>query len=624
MNKNKTGWMKINYNDSDWLNAAQICHGNPKGILTFDFGWMLIPSPIPQMEMKKEKALKLRKASGINVPSKFLLGDSLIIPANTCATLLLDQTYLTDAYPAINFNKGNDASISIKYAEALYSKGSEKSIWGTNYYKSNRDDIIGKEFIGLKDSIISNGKDDQSFTSLWWRTYRYIQIKVQTKADPLIIKDIYGTYTGYPFKYNAKFSSADSTLEKILKIGWHTARLCAFETYMDCPYYEQLQYIGDTRIQALVSYYNSGDYRLARNAIALLDDSRIAAGITTSRYPSHSIQFIPPFSLWWIGMLHDYWMYTPDSDFVRSKLTGERQILTFFQRYQQKDGSILNLPYWNFSDWVDEKGWSHGVAPIGKDGNSSILDLQLLWAYELAGEMENQLGMKSYTEQYQNKILQLKNTIQKKYWDNKRMEFADTPEMESFSQHANALAILTGVINGKKANMLGEKILSDTTLTKATIYFKYYVNLALIKAGFGNDYLDWLGDWKNNLHYGMTTLAEISDIKNTRSDCHAWGASPNIEFYRTVLGIDSYSPGFNRIKINPHLGKLKQAEGEIPNPYGSISTSYVLKKDTWNIDIDLPNETSGLLIWNEKQYDLKAGNNHFEIAENKKNKRIVI
>ena len=43
------------------------------------------------------------------------------------------------------------------------------------------------------------------------------------------------------------------------------------------------------------------------------------------------------------------------------------------------------------------------------------------------------------------------------------------------------------------------------------------------------------GVWEENIKQGMTTWAEISDINATRSDCHAWGAHPNIELYRRVL-----------------------------------------------------------------------------------------
>ncbi|MGH2564531.1 MAG: alpha-rhamnosidase, partial [Ginsengibacter sp.] len=339
--------------------------------------------------------------------------------------------------------------------------------------------------------------------------------------------------------------------------GWRTARLDAVETYMDCPYYEQLQYVGDTRIQAMVSLYNSGDDRLMRNAITQIDYSRMAEGITLSRYPTANAQEIPPFSLWWIGMLNDYWMYRDDPNFVKQFLPGERHVLQFFNKYQQSDGSLKNAPYWEFTDWAEGKGWESGMPPFGSDGSSAALDLQLLWAYQIAARLEDSLGMKAFANEYAKRAALLTETIKRKYWDNKKHLFADTKEKEYFSQHTNTLAILTNVIQGEKAKQLAEKMISDTSLTQATIYFQYYLNQALRKTGFGNLYLDRLQIWKDNLANGLTTWAEISDINAARSDCHAWGASPNIEFFRIVLGIDTDAPGFNKIRIEPHLGNLK-------------------------------------------------------------------
>jgi len=289
--------------------------------------------------------------------------------------------------------------------------------------------------------------------------------------------------------------------------------------------------------------------------------------------------------------------------------------LWFFNKYQQADASLKNVPYWNFTDWCNTKGWNDGVAPIGKDGYSAPLDLQLLWAYELAAELENNLGMQEYAKQDQMAVAQLKQTIQKKYWDASKKLFADTDDKDVFSQHTNSLAILTNVVEGADATALAKRILNDTTMTEATVYFKYYVYQALTKAGLGNDYLNWLGIWKQNLAMGMTTWAEMSDINNTRSDCHAWGASPNIELYRIVLGIDSDAPGFKKVKIVPHLGALTNAAGKIPHPNGEISVNYQQNNNDWKASISLPSNTQGYLLWKGKRYELKSGNNSLTLEK---------
>ena len=607
-------WQQPDFDDSKWQQASRISEGIPKGQFTFNDGWMLVPSPIPAREMVMQRLKAMRRADGVSLPSTFPAGKGPVtIPAHTKATILLDQSYLTNAYPTIIFSKGKDAGISMSYAEGMYIIELGNKNWRAQGRKGNRNEIEGKRFVGRKDSIISDGSEGQQFTPLNWRTYRYIQLIVQTKDEPLTIDNLYGMATGYPFQYNAKLETDNKELSKILEIGWHTARLCSWETYMDCPYYEQLQYIGDTRIQALVSYYDSGDDRLARNAITLLDHSRIAEGITQSRYPTAIPQQIPTFSLWWIAMLHDYYIYRNDSGFVKDKLQGVQDVLAFFNRYQQADGSLKNPPYWEFTDWANGKGWDAGTAPIGKDGSSAVLDMQLLWAYQLAAELENKLGSKEYAQKYEQAARQLTQTIRSKYWVAEKKIFTDRTEKDVFSQHVNALAILTGVSGGDEAVALGHKLLTDTSMVQASIYFKYYVHQALIKAGMGNDYISWLGIWRDNIKMGMTTWAEMSDISGSRSDCHAWGSSPNIELYRTVLGIESDAPGFSKVRIEPHLGTITHIGGQIPHPDGNISVKYDQEDSKWKIGITLPETISGRLLWKGKEYPLKAGKNNLTL-----------
>ena len=607
-NKSVNHWMSPDFDDSNWPSANHLFDGQPKGN-SDGFGYMLVPSKLPPREMTYQRIPVLREATGITPPSEFPDHKTAItIPANTTVTLLLDQTYLTNAYLTLNFSKGKDAAIALRYAESLVV---EFTRYGAR--KGNRNDVKGKLFSGRLDSLISDGSDQQTYTTLNFRTYRYIQLKVQTKNDPLVIDDIYGTFTGYPFKQPSTFVTDNTEITKMLEIGWRTARLNAWDTYTDCPYYEQLQYIGDTRVQAVITYYNSTDNRLPRNALDLMDESRLSDGVTMSRFPSRNIQIISTFSLWYIGMLHDYWMYRGDNRFIGEKLPGARAILTFFSNYQDSSGSLKELPYWTFVDWANGKNWTFGAPPKDADGSSSILDLQLLWAYQWAAEMEGKLGLNYYAQLYTQKAAQLKQTIQRKYWNPARGLYADTREQNNFSQHANSLAILTGMLSKTEMPALGKQLLKDSTLTQCSIYFKYYLHQALVKAGMGDGYLDWLGIWRKNIEAGLTTWTEDSNIDFTRSDCHAWGSSPNIEFFRTVLGINSDAPGFTRVKIEPHLGTLGNVGGEIPHPNGKIAVHYQLSQSTWTISATLPPNTTGTLVWKGKVYELKAGANHFTI-----------
>jgi len=596
------GWQQQEFDDSAWAEAQTDgrWRGAPRDSRDAGNRWLLVPRNIPLMEEKLERLDTVRQSSGVNVPAGFPRQPiAFTIPAKTTARLLLDQSHLTTAFPELIVSGGKGAVIQLGYAESLFFQGGQRGA------KGNRNEVDGKEFVGYYDSFTADGGSSRMFRPLWWRTYRYVDVKIETKEEPLTIVDLHGIYTGYPFEMKAKFDAGSKRLDKILEVGWRTARLCAHETYMDCPYYEQLQYVGDTRIQCLVSLYNSGDARLMKNAIAQINDSRTAEGATMSRAPTRQQQYIPPFSLWWIGMVHDYWWYQDDPEFVREMLPGVRAVLGFFAGHEKSNGSLRQMPWWNYVDWAWRQ--TGGVPPMADDGSSAVIDFQHLLALDWAADLEEALGSKRQAAEFREEAATLRSTVRQIYWDSSRQLFADTPAKKEFSQQANSLAVLAQAIKGDDARRLVNRVLSDSSLTQSTYYFRHYLHSAVNQVGEGDRYLDLLGEWDKMLALGLTTWAETPEP--SRSDCHAWSSSPNFELFHTVLGIDSAAPGFNRVSIHPQLGKLTQASGSIPHPKGEIAVSLKLVGGKLNAEVRLPKDVEGEFIWHGKRRPLRSGLN---------------
>jgi len=600
MSLRERGWMEPGFDDSAWSDPRPISPGTPKLTVGIDVGktWRLTPSPLPQMERTPQRFDAVRRSENVCIPSGFpQQAVSVTVPARTKATILLDNGVLTNAFPTIVMNGGKGARVQLTYAEALMDK---------RFTKGNRDEVEGKQIFGRTDVLLADGSRGQEYTSCFYRTFRYVGVLVETGDEALEIADLYSTFVGFPFELRARLDTPDETMQRFLEVGWRTARLCAVETYMDCPYYEQLQYGGDARIQALVSLFNAGDPRLLRSLLDHLDHSRQSEGITQSRYPSVNPQIIPTYSMAYIWMLHDYMMYVDDPDFLREKLPGARQVIDYFIRFTDEEGSIRNLPNWAFVDWAT--GFMRGMSPVGSDGGSCVMDVHLLLTYQMAAELEEAYGMGDYVKLYRQRAEKLAQTIRARYWDASKGRLADTVDKNVYSQHANALAILTGLVQGEDARNLGLQIQDDASLTQASLYFKYYTHKAMVHAGLGDAYLSWLDVWRRNLELGMTTWGETSNVESTRSDCHAWSSSPNIEFFRTILGIDSAVPGFKQVVISPSLGEIREIGGTMPHPAGEISVHYKVGRKL-HAEISLPTGVSGTFCWKGKQTALKPGLN---------------
>ncbi len=608
------GWKTPDYDDSAWLSAHEISHAAGRDARDAPNSWMLVESALPLEEQTREPDGLIRQVIGTVPVGKLPTPSSpLQIPPRTTASFLIDNRYLTTAYPEITVSGGQSAVVSLHYAETLYLHKSAKGVLAD---KGNRNHVEGKQFFGPSDTYLPDGGLHRTYRPLFWRTYRYLRLDIETAADPLTLEDLHGTFTTYPFQKTASLSAANkqenADIQQILDTGWRTARLCAHETYMDCPFYEQLQYAGDARIQMMISLYMTGDARLMRNGISLLNSSRTAEGATYSRAPSHLQQYIPPFSLWWIGMVHDYWMYVDDPAFARQMLPGVRAVLEFYAGYQKTNGSLNRMPWWNFVDWA--KPWKDGVPPANPDGSSAAaLDLQLLLAYQWASALEHALGIEAVAKIDEAAAEKLKATVTAQYWDAPRELFADQPAHGTYSQQANTLAVLAHVVDGDKARNVVDRLFRDVSLTQSSIYFRAYTNATLREVGLGNRYLDSLAPWREMLRDGLTTWAEWNG-PDARSDCHAWGASPNFELLRTVAGIESAAPGFHRVRIAPNLGRLTHIKATMPHPDGKIEVDLRQTAKGLEADVELPPGITGVLDWSGHQQPLKSGKNHLDLS----------
>ena len=604
--KHGWGWETPGYDDSNWKNASIVVPAAGREASNAPSRWMLVERPIPLMRETPEPIGKVRRATGVPQPERLA---QFTIPARTHATLLIDQAHLTTGHPELTVTGGKESVVKLRYAETLV-----KNVpGGWRLQKGNRNEIDGKELIGYNDEFIADGGERRMFRPLWWRTWRYLELDIATRDQPLVIDDLAATHVGYPFERKAVFDAGSEDVTRILDVGWRTASLCAHETYMDCPYYEQLQYVGDTRTQCLISIFNTGDARLMRNAIDLINDSRQSDGATMSRYPTRLEQYIPGFSLWWIGMLHDYCWYVDDPAFVRRMLPGMRAVLSFFEGYQKENGSLNPLPWWRYFDWVPS--WRGGDAPQEEDGSSAPFDLLLMMAYGWAADLEGKVGFAAMADVYRRREQQLRQTAQQIYWDAARNMYADTPRKEKFSQHTNTLAVLGDVVKDRAAHDLMLRVLGDPGIAQATFFFRFYLHQALRRVGEGDRYLDLLDDWRGMIDHGLTTFAEWEERPNDppRSDCHAWSASPNIEIFRTVLGIDSAAPGFSRVTIRPNLGKLKHARGSVPHPKGKVEVDLQPQGAGWSATVVLPPGVEGTFEWLGTRRALTPGRNRFSV-----------
>lgn len=393
--------------------------------------------------------------------------------------------------------------------------------------------------------------------------------------------------TGYPLPVESTVDSSTPWVKQLGDICLRTLQNCMLETYMDCPYYEQLQFIMDTRLQMLFTYAVSYDTQLAQKALLDFHCGMRPEGLLPGKTPTAYCQVISTFSLHYVYALWEYVAHTGDLALARRYRPAIDPILDYYDSKRDETGLVGKIGPWAFMDWQDDWKASSGVSPAYFEGPSTIINLMYAWALACGAKLCEGTGRPRTALEYRQRREEILEKIQALCFDEAAEMLREGPNCRQFTRHAQAWAVINGLFTPAQSRTALKNALACPPCSFSTSYEWFR---ALEQAGMEGEMRQSLDAWIGLIDRGNTTCPE--EPHHPRSECHAWSALPLYEMMRTMAGVH---PEAHQIVIKPHLYDLSDLSGTAITPSGPVHYCYQKCADgQWRYEVRLPGHTEGL------------------------------
>lgn len=599
------GWKTSEYDDSKWESA--------KPYINVEIHQAVSPGnlqerTIPYMYRKDHRFTDIMAVSkSVHSQEKwqeFIEGKTALeIPSDTEEIVEISAGEEMTGYISLVLSVGKSADITLTYAEAYV----QEEHVGPDHVALKKDRLDQKNghLEGYQDNyhVAGLGTQDEPeiYEPFWFRTFRFVQLHIKTGAEPLTLQHFDYQETGYPLEVSTSVKTSDESLSDIWEISERTLRRCMHETYEDCPYYEQLQYVMDSRTQILYTYSVSADDRLARKCIDDLARAQRYDGLLNCSYPNCNPNIIPGFSIYYILMIYDHMMYFGDRKLVEKYMPTVERILQFFEEHLSEKGYvgktgglIMEEAFWSFIDWAQEWNPTSGMPPAGLKGPITMESLLYIYGLQHAAKLAEYLGRKDEASQFTERAVKAQNAV-RTYCVNTDGMVQDGPGVEEYSQHCQVFACLTDTIDTDQARVnILRTIEEKDHFAQCTVAMRFYLFRALEKTDLYAYTDQYWEAWRTMLKNHCTTCVESEAY--ARSECHAWGSLALYELPGTILGVRPAAPGYEKIEIRPVSGYLKKAEGTVKTPKGMIYVKWTKEGDKLDITYQTPDSVKDQII----------------------------
>lgn len=583
------GWKEAGYDDQEWLDARPYTFFEMQQTVS---PWNLVKRDIPYQahedrkfsnvvcvrDEEKQDITEGRKSAW----EKMLAGKAgLTVPAHSRYCVEINAGELMTGFLKLSAAGGAGTRITIHCAEcyAYPPDGSSK----TNMpLKGDRTDFQNGRLYGYKDHYEAAGygtvQTPETYEPYWFRTFRFIQLTIETFEEEIQILDFSYRQTGYPLEVRTWVKTSDPSMDAIWDISERTLRRCMHETYMDCPFYEQLQYAMDSRAEILFTYAVSADDRLARKCMEDFRRSQRNDGMIAQSAPNANTGVIPGFSIYYILMVHDHMMYFGDRELVKDHLPAIDGVLRFFDRHLNEHGMvgrvggpIMRQPYWSFIDWTAQWNSTAGVPLAVLQGPVTMESLLYVLGLQKAAQLADYAGRNSAADEYRRRAEKVKKSVLALCMGRNHL-IQDGPGVEEYSVHCQVFSVLTGIVTPEEGRKMLEATAGRAEYAQCSVAMSFYLFRALEISGWYEKANDIWDTWRKMVENHMTTCVE--NDTDARSDCHAWGAAALYELPAVVLGVRPSEPGFRKVKIAPLMGHFTEASGDVATPAGMVHVEW--------------------------------------------------
>lgn len=468
--------------------------------------------------------------------------------------------------------------------------------------RSGRLEVAMTEYAFADRYVLSDGRQrvGNEFAE---RGYRMAQIVFRGFDRPLTVHGVTGINRLYPYKPRGAFSSSDAKLDRLWSMCDQTLRACSTDTFVDCPWRENVLWLNDLVVEALTSLQVFGDPRIVKRCLRLAASQVRDDGLFPGVVPFGKIEgldeqasmdrmTLTAGNLTVPQVLEDYWLYTGDRAGVEPLVELMEPMLSCFESWEDPTG-LCRPPrkFWNFIDWsFPEDIEGRTVCAI-----EWLRVLALDTTARLLGRLDPGRDTIALTE----KSSRIVAAINDRFWSGTRGVYLEGIETTAgrpmMTQLTQALAILSGRLSPQRNRQLGEAIRSDDLLAPE-LFMHHFVLRALVTTGQAEAARKRIEQyWGPIVASGSPTVWELgvhtfgkAGFGGAGSLCHGFSTTP-IDFMQgVVLGVRPTAAGFTRCRFAPKSVGLDHAKGAIPTPHGDLHVAWWRRGDLFDASLTVP------------------------------------